>query len=773
MSIKYVGDSLLWLSLFSIPESGRADLIKAIKEAPPACTGDQLAAALLNTSPLSDMYYLRSEPAMHRACQRVALEFALFGSDFAKTLLSEDELGKAQDLFARKQYNSKHLSRLLSMFVKMLTTYEQRHQAVSGGVQTLFTSQLLKEYRLENEAEISYSYGPIKRLVDKIASGVKSTCYKDAERTSIEYLTSFTDELNEAFKKITGYDHNKSLGHRAKNMSTLFMGDRHTVSNRIMQLAFIDDVEFWSKHERFSVIAFLNSVNRENGIRHAEKLWTHIFENLKNMPNMDKVLEQGYPLCASKYDELVKRLEEQAMYFTFRRLSPYCSLDPLKGVALCLPMSKADHSHIELGRQIWDGFIREYNYPDSYEKVENYINGEIEKFVSGEDRGDRSVAVILDGDTFRYSANSEDRCWFELYHPDCFSADNIWKRVYLKAYAVSLLSDDKETRFSYLQRIFVSLIKTVETKLNVCTAHQLDTKARDEAYEKLKKILGGYGISISDEHKANYVTSLLDRDTATEKESSSFQMLEQLGDAIYGFAVAEGLFYNPDSLFYPENSYDPSGNNIEERHRLLTEASAQIPIAKKLGFDNLYLHMGLPAKYVEYDTLYYDIDTKDDERLQVLNLEKYLADTLEMVIGAIYLDLGIDAAMSFIKRALRETYPKHFSNEVHPSEENIFDGEIDWEYWARILPGIHSEMTCAHSTVSDALDKLALTVCVGTEDKKARRFISSSYGSTYMYGVDQSGGVNWPLFDYLHSGLAHVLKKYGGKIKDYYESYSK
>lgn len=772
MSIQRHGDGLFWPSLFSISERKQKGLIDRIKNSKIEYSGQLLAMKMLECFPMQNQDHRSYNLSMQIACERVALKFMLCDSDFAKDMLSCEDYEKACDVYARKQYNSKLLKNLLCIFLSLLTDV-----SLNGGVgriQNIFILSIMSEYRVAEQEEISRSFGELKKTIEKVASGVKNICYYETERVFNYGIVRLNDELNRFALAKTNYDFNKAVDSAEYNQrSTLFSNKEHVVNNNILQLALVNDIEFWEKHKNFNIVIFLKKIVEHNDLRHAEKVLAFILDNLQKMPNMNIVFENNLPLYMSRYEELVESLEDQAFRFAFKRLEAYCDINKVSKVPLCYPMSKVDPSFIEIGKKVWERFISLYNYPKDYEQVNRYISEEIKHFVKDGAQQFNDVAIILDSAPFRYSARSEDRRVFSAYHPDCFSFDNIWNRVYLKAYAVTLLSDDENKQFSYLQRIFVDLIKTIEERTQICTAHQMDTSTRDKHYLKLKKMLSVYGIDASDENKSNYIIALLDRDTALLEEAEVFPMLEQVGDAIYGLAVAELLFFNPDSLFYPEDKYDPYGKNIEERFEKFKRAEAQVLIAKKHKIDELYLQIGLPSKSVEYDSIFFNFESLDEEKIRVLNREKYLADSLEMIIGAVFVDKGVDCALRFTKQLLRETYPEHFSREVHIEERTEHDENIDWEYWVRILSGPYSELSVAHRVMWNALDKAVLATCIGTDDKDKRRFITYSFGNKAVYGEKDEVGVSWPLFYYLRYGLNFVLQKYGDIIRKKYSTNNK
>ena len=757
MSFYRRGDGLFWPSLFSVSKEEEKDFIYQIKNILPDYTNytsQVLAIRMLEHPEKNILNFSSADPCVQSACERVALKFMLCDSDLAKDLLDEGELEKANEVFARKQYSSKVLKKLLGYFLCLMNELTLRGHLTSD----LFIIPFINEYNKVQDEEFIRSFGPLKKVIEKIASGVKSNCYYSAEGFSRTNKSLLNEELNQFAIKKVDYDFNDASKYKPWQRSTLFCNEESSVNNSILQLALLDDAEFWSKHEHFSIIGFLNNISELNDIRHAEKILSYIIENLQEMPNMKLVLKNNFPLYMSNYDELVRRLESQASRFLCKRLEGYCDLSLVDTVNLCYPMSKADPTHLEVGKSLWKRFIEKYNYPNDYTAVNHYIENEIKRYASCKMHSDDDIAVILDFAPFRYSADNEDKRLFSAYHHDCFSHESIWNRVYLKSYAISLLSNDENMQFSFMQRIFIDLVKAIEQRLNICTVHQLDTSTREKKYLQLKALLSSYGIEANDELKKNYIIALLDRDTALIEEASAFPMLEQAGDAVYGLAVAELMFFNGD---------DPYGDNMAEQFEKYTRAEAQVFIAKHLKIDELYLRIGLPAKYTEYDTLSFNKESYNDVNLQLLNREKYIADCLEMIIGAVFIDKGINEALRFTKRLLKEAFPDVFNGEVH-IEDKGHNENIDWEYWQRILPGLYSAMCDAHCVMWRALNKALLVASLGTDDKNKRIFITNSVGNTAIYDDSASYAISLPFYFYLHNGLDFVLQKYGDIIRNNY-----
>ncbi|MBR3894280.1 MAG: hypothetical protein IKJ35_03930 [Clostridia bacterium] len=763
MSIFRQRDSLDWLSLFSVSEKEKKQKLQWIQQFQMEYDSQHFAYELLQVTGLNPRDFRTDDVATQIACEYVALKFMIEDSEFAEDLLSAEDFKKAQSVFARKQLNSKILRHLLSCFFKLL-----RDHSREGNLKNLFTLSILEQIKIAQEDEINRSFGALKKVLDKVSSGVKNKCYFEADRYVNEYDTALDDALNTFVVNHFGYNfneaNNKILG---LNGGSWLLEERGLLANdHILGDALLRDVNFWSAHPHFCVIRFINEIAKHNSIRHAEKVLQHMFENLKRMPHMSIVFENKFALYMSKYEELVNGLEAQGRRFTFKRLTQYCDISVLDNLCFCYPMNNVDEKRFEIGRKIWDNFICEYNYPHDAETVMQFLSDEVARFIPESITDTKEIAVILDCGPFHFTnKEDDDRKLFRAYHPDCFTAENIWKRVYLKAHAVTLLSDDEATQFSYLQRIFIDLIKAIEERLGICTAHQLDMSARIRHYERLKEKLKEFGIKTNDQYKEDYVVSLLDRDTAQMSEAERFPELEQLGDSIYGLAVAELLFYNPTTVL-PWNTEKKMQQLFED----YTRAEAQVLISKKHGFDELFLHIGLPAKYLEFDSLFFDYDTATEERLQGLNQEKYLADSLEMIIGSVCRDKGFDTAIQFAKELLQKTFSKTFTAEIHPTDENKRNTDIEWDYWARILPAPRTVMESEHHVLWNALHKVVMTLSLGTDNKEKRNYISHSFGNTAIYGDPDSYDISWVFYDYLQSGLDTVLKKYGDKVRESYKN---
>ena len=239
MSMYRHRDGLFWLSLFSIPsEKEKKQLLKWINERHIDYTAQWLASEMLGLSGMGHSEYRADDPCMQAACEHVALKFMLCDSNLAKDLLSEEELAKANEVYVRKQYNSKLLQKILHDFLNILI--EERGK---NNLRNLFTISIIDELRKVQEEEINRTYGALKKAIEKVASGVKSNCYYEAEHDFYGFITPLNDSLNQFLLNKLEYNFNQANERHAGNgMSTLFCNYEQKVSNGIFQLVMIHTV---------------------------------------------------------------------------------------------------------------------------------------------------------------------------------------------------------------------------------------------------------------------------------------------------------------------------------------------------------------------------------------------------------------------------------------------------------------------------------------------------------------------------------------------------
>ncbi|MDE5619474.1 MAG: hypothetical protein K2I80_02980, partial [Ruminococcus sp.] len=706
-----------------------------------------------------------------QACQKVVLKFCLEDTTFAKDILSEQDYEKCLTLIERKQYNSKLLKDLLIKFYYFLAI---RVPEEDKSLENLLKLDIIRQTNELREKSIEQTFLPLKKQIEEIASGVKGICYLTADNPQKYRMyrhidQGFNADLNKYIKEQFSYDFNKVHCMGNMNLLVLFT-NREEQLKKIMQLALFNDSKFWEDHSNFNVISFIELVCKNNDLRHAEKVLDYIFNEIQKQEVGKKIIANSLPLNFLNHKEFIARLEERTFKFTFDRFGDEYNLESVSNASLCYPFAQVDNieDKIRQGKKTADELFREV-YPEDYVKITNLLKEEISNpSLAITDKGFHKVLdsrteikdikwtikSIFDYPTFGYHTDISDREAVKVYCPEYFSANNIWNRFYLKCFYMTGIVKDKKLVFANLFEIYYDLFQFIEKKTGIRTVYQRNIEGRDNAFAQLKTILKSYDVDISEDFKDDYIIALLDRKVAIREESERFPILEQLGDAVYGLAVAELLFYNPNET------------DMAKSYNDFICAQAQINVAKKIGVDRLYLSShSLPRKYesdilIDADRESYTIRLESE---QFSNKQKYIADSLEMIIGVICKDCGFEKALTFSKSILRKTYSKKLNTELHWGDNH--DGDIDTDYWQRILPSPYSHFDNYQHTLWQAFDKFYKAIVLGTEEKEIRNYIAYSLGDKGLYDSNSFYEVNRVFYEYLHHGLKNAISKYGDSVK--------
>lgn len=727
----------------------------------------------------------RNDDTCKQAFKIVVLKFCIEDTSFARDVLSTEALEKCTAQLLRKQYDSKLLKDLLSKFCYLLTKNVQHGDHTLDTLLKLDIFRTVKELR-EQQAEKNFS--PLKKQIEKIASGVKGECYLFNE--GARFKENIKSELNNYLLDKYSYDFNLINGTQNTNVLLLY-DERLARVNGLLQQALFDDVEFWKKHKDFNVITFVENVFESNDSRHAEKIIDFIFTEISKTQYGKEIIEKSLPLVFLSREEFLSKLEDRTYKFTYDRFKNKVDLEKLSDNKLCYPLSNVVNAEEKLsqGKQLVEEFLRNI-YPQEYDHILKLLTDEINapsaafsvkqqtmrnvrdqggvtggkatSILSTAENDGCTIQNIFDFPTFGYHIGIVDKAVVTVYCPDYFSPENIWNRFYFKAFYMFKLVKNKEFCFANLFEVYYDLFQFIEEKTGIKTSYQRNTEGREEAFVQLKSILERYDVKISDHYKSEYIISLLDRKVAIREESERFPVLEQLGDAIYGIAVAETLFYSGEA-----------DDNIAETFERFSRASSQISVAEKTGIDKLYLSSSsLPCKYERDILIDPDIESYilQQEMEGLTNDKKYIADSLEMVIGTICKDCGFKTAINFTKRIFRETFCNEIPSAREIRWEDNHNANIDKDYWTKILPAPYSLLDPNQLTLWRAFDKFFQAYILGTEERKTRRFITYSLGDTELYGdCARNYEANQVFYEYLHKGLDSAIEKFGDSVKEKYK----
>ncbi len=776
------GVALDWVTLFKFKEKDKNEIIKQIKKEDKisydskgfAC-GLGFVRGLIFSDDQDDI----SEQINVKACEIVALNFCLRDTDFAKDILSAEDYAKALNLFDRKQYSSKLLKELLSTFNTLIhkrRVMDREGTAWFDEFKASLKFDFARTVKALTEEQAEKSFSELKKQIEKIASGVKIACYFAAEADAGYRERALDNDLNKFLIDKYGYNLNKF-----SSRGEFFYWNNKSCP-AIYKKALLDSDKFWAEHEKFNVFAFVDNVYHLNDLKHAQKVLAYIFDNIKKNDIGAKLIAENLPLNYLRCDEFFESCKNDMMRYSVGRFEGVYDLTKIQEYIYCYPLFNADlaEEHIARGKKIFAELICSV-YPTDGKKVLEFLvnqaNGKEETFWV---REGYSVKELLSIYSTGCWLNATQKKVLTVYCPDYFDTDIIWDRIYIIANAAAMLESDRRKCFANLFEIYYDLFKTVEKKFGIKTSYQKDNTGRDNAFTELKKMLCKYGITASEKMKDDYIVSLLDRKVAVIEEIERFPVLEQLGDAIYGLAVAEMMFYQPAEI---------EDESIFKQFDNYVCAEAQVSVAHKLGIDKLYLSShSLSYKYTRETFVDPDIESfAIKQETEGYNCKfKFLADSLEMVIGTICKDCGYQTAIDFTKRVVKETYPDIFIKEIRWENRNEVNSEqvIDWEYWNRIQPSpFHEYETYSSKTYNekmwDALDKFMLAYSLGTENVRERKFITNRYSraeyGNELYGSDCLGNhrINYAMYDYLHNGLAYVVDKYSAIIKENYKKTEK
>lgn len=774
-----------WLTLFKLKEEEKQIFISRIR--------NNVIQYDLNhlCSRITIREVNRHDEFYKKACQIMVLNFCLKSTTFARDVLSDDNCEKCIQLYDRKQFDSKLLKDLLNKFC-----YAMYQDMNLIRIQDLLRFGIIEQVEFLKEQEVEKIFLGFKKQIEKIASGVKCCCYIEAERKSYSYEleVKINEQLNEYVKEQFAYDFNKSNDY-SNGVVTAF-DNRAQRINKIFQYALFNN-EFWKGHESFNILAFLDAVIKQNDLSHAKKVIKYIFNEICKSNFGKRIVENSLPLVFLNEEIFVERLQERTFQFAFKRFESIRNLSKIANCKLCYPINccaKDANEKLVLGKSLSEEFFKEM-YLDDSDKVLTLLRNEIIKptyafcgrqqsLVNIEEKeSDKNnyaklcpqydkwtIRNVFDSCTFGFHSNIADIKAVEVYCDEYFTAENIWNRFYLKMFYMQKLVNDKNKCFANMFEVLYDLFQFIEKITGIKTSYQRDTKGRDNAFNGLRTLLSKYNVSIADEYKADYVISLLDRKVANREESEKFPVLEQLGDAVYGLAVAEMLFYNPQE------------KNMSKSYTEYISAKNQVCIAEKIGFDKLYLSSySLSRKYERDILINPDVEGYiiRQESEQMANSKKYIADSLEMVIGAICKDCGYQVAIDFCKSIVRETFSSKFPQETHWSDESRLEFENRY-YWTKILPAPYVAFDDYEEYDDDsnndqyhlwqAFDKFFKAYILGTEDKEIRNYITNSYCDNRVYDeLAKMREVDKVFYEYLHCGLKSAVDKYGDSVKKRYE----
>lgn len=131
--------------------------------------------------------------------------------------------------------------------------------------------------------------------------------------------------------------------------------------------------------------------------------------------------------------------------------------------------------------------------------------------------------------------------------------------------------------------------------------------------------------------------------THRSRSLENYERLEFLGDSVLGFVVAEDLYHRFPGA--PEGKLSRMRSSVVRKETL-----AQVARSLKL---QEYLQLG-----------------EGELKSGGFNRESILSDTLEAIIGAVYLDQGLDVAKAFIHHQFEEVLGRLTANSIYKDSKS-------------------------------------------------------------------------------------------------------
>lgn len=677
--------------------------------------------------------------------KETVLEYLLEEDCLKFFLGSEEEKEKFDNIFKRKQFNAKLLKTILNRVAFFM---DSTSSVENNNLPLLLDNAIKRKIAEFNNNYVMKKMEPLKNIVDVVASGVKAECYLEFEKGWA--LVHSVELENYIFEK-HGYKYSGSY-----NIPEFPFF--HESDDKVLSLAVVNDEKFWNFeigcHKTLLSLAHL--IVKYNDIRHAEKLVDYAFEQAckdsvckylyENKLNLYFSLnphERMLKLCTSRLTNRLNSVTTQ-------------EIDKTDYNGFLFPLYNGFECKVQEGKEVFNEFIKKA-YPNDADKVlslfEN-LDTIIQDPVQVGNHAQRrliTIRTMLEGELFGYDENSNFKKFMYGYYKEFGTKESVLGRLYYQCFIIKKLTG--EVSIECLYEIFFDILNMIDFKFDIKCSFVVNQELRNKNYLLLKNLLKQYGFQVDDCYKQKYITALLDRKYASFEEVEMFPQLEQLGDAIYELAVDNILFYNPETTLNHSNREN------------LVKAEAQIKVSKKINLNELYiseLHHSLNSKYLDHEK----IDMGMHSYLQ----GNYIADSLEMLIGVLSLEFGVQRALDFTTKIILEAY----SNLKEPQFEkfdivSLSNSTIDKDYLDKIYPSpfnCDNDYYSEYNMLGDAISKLLYIFILGNDTIEKRKKISwRSYDILTHGGLRDSYEY---VVSYLYNGIETTIEKYRPIVESIY-----
>lgn len=554
---------------------------------------------------------------------------------------SKEEIEKMEMLKSRNDYKSKLFTKLLYYCEYYMNREE--HNSIHDIKRSIDMIFKLKMGHLL-DGYINKSIGKISKWVTKIVGKVPPLIF-------IAYYKKKNGNVNDLYYRgnrfindfLTQHEEYKHLidSNRFGIISTLKYTTYDLIEKEFNLL--IDEPN--SIHDFRLLLDIMGNHQLNNEIY---LLIDKVFTSLLSKEKVTEVVKLGYPIAYGLTEFKADFIHEFGRHF-IQVYGLKKNNTALYGLYPLVIVKNIDN-YVNEGRQVFTQFITDIYGNQSTQFIHlfespNVILRELESDinVTKNPLWVRSYYEINRNFLLNYNQNQNSDI-LKYFSPIFYDDDQAIKRFYLTCYVIyrSRPKDFNALIFSHLNFMFL----LIEKKLGIVPIRKnyiLDMESKKSALREFLLTLGYDSNSSKD-----YEISFLDREVATLEEQDRFAALEQIGDAIYEIVVTEAELWDLD--------IDVSRRFTEKKISYIN-AKAQQVISESLGLDKFYIHYPF-FKKTKFDDFEKAIEQIDQYGDPVNDNKSYLADTLEMLIGSIYYDLGINEAIEFTKKVVFSTYPE-------------------------------------------------------------------------------------------------------------------
>jgi len=679
--------------------------------------------------------------------------------------LPRNEIEKLEILKQRNDYKSKLFTKLLylcELYLKQEST--DTYKVIKSAINMTFRlkiNEYYDEYIRKNVAPISKF---VTRIVGHINPHVFISFYK---RVSSREGLSFYNRINytdEYFTKINKYI---TLDNETK---TSFL---EPLNYKVISLL---DREFISKTDitlpENSLYILLDLMRRSNLKDQTINLVDYLLKHLVSKQNVLEVVEKGYPVAFG----LVEFKNDMIEYLKAHIKNTYSIKDDALLSLGLYPLTDVHEiqTYIKSGRQIFLKFIQKI-YGDQFNKFIKLFESP-ETIIRAEETGNQYIKYELKVksyyDFIRITMldNFKDRTdkAITYFAPDYYDNEKALHRFYLTSYLVnqSRAIDYDGIMFGVLNFMF----QLIENKFGLVPIRQHYIPEIESKKQGLNQFLLSYGLN--DKGSNDYYIAFLDREVATIDEQGRFPVLEQMGDAIYEFVIAEAELWDLDIL---------NSNQFTMKKISYVSAEKQQKIANRLDLESYYISYPFfetrrKIDFVEKSIEYIE-DSSGDSRGK-----SYLADSLEMLIGAIYFDKGIDAAIDFTKKIVFDTFPElnqyddvilQINNNSMIDIDSLTNLNLEQlEILERVKPGVKTildirwsdQTTEIISVFGSSLLKFITLRNFGNETLEKRKHISHVFSTIHHQSINDVNVRVYLAYLYLNFGLEAAETAFSQKV---------